>query len=140
MQEIYMQMAYQEAMKAFKKDEIPVGTVIVYKGKVLARAHNSRMKNNSVLGHAEITAILKAEKKLKDWRLDQCDLYVTLKPCGMCEKVIQEARIQNVYFLTEKPSNKKEYAQTKFEICNFNDSDLQNLYLQKLSDFFKKRR
>ena len=94
----YMEMAYNEAVKAFNKNEIPVGCVIVRDDKVIAKAHNLRGTNNLVTSHAEILAISKANKKLNSWRLDDCDIYVTLEPCAMCSGAIIQARIKNLYF------------------------------------------
>ena len=94
----YMKMAINEAVKAFNKNEIPVGCVIVKDNLVVAKAHNLREINNLVTSHAEILAITKANKKLKSWRLDDCDIYVTLEPCAMCSGAIIQARIKNLYF------------------------------------------
>ena len=98
MNEKYMNMAIKQAIKAFKKKEVPVGAVIVHNNKIIAKACNDRQNKHSVIGHAEIKAILKAAKKLRDWRLNECDLYVTLKPCAMCESIIKESRIKSVYY------------------------------------------
>lgn len=95
---------YKEALKAYKKGEIPVGALIVKKTKIIAKSHNNRQKHHVLLGHAEINCILKAEKKLKDWRLDECEMYVTLSPCNMCEVFIKESRIKKVYFLLKQPN------------------------------------
>lgn len=130
----YMDLALKEAKKAFKKDEIPVGAVIVYKDKVIAKAHNIRQKTHNVLGHAEIIAILKAARKLKDWRLNDCDLYVTLKPCSMCDAVINESRIRNVFFILNKPNTKKEYYKVKTTqtyVCDEYGSLLYNFFENK---------
>ena len=81
-------------------------------------------------------AIRKAEKKLKDWRLFDCDLYVTLKPCSMCETIIKQARIKNVYYLLEKLNSKKEYNKTNF----IKISENEQMYHNILQDFFKKKR
>ena len=94
----YMKMAINEAVKAFNKNEIPVGCVIVKDNLVVAKAHNLREINNLVTSHAEILAITKANKKLDSWRLDDCDIYVTLEPCAMCSGAIIQARIKNLYF------------------------------------------
>ena len=94
----YMKMAINEAVKAFDKNEIPVGCVIVKDNLVVAKAHNLREINNLVTSHAEILAITKANKKLNSWRLDDCDIYVTLEPCAMCSGAIIQARIKNLYF------------------------------------------
>ena len=94
----FMDLAYQEAIKAKDKDEVPVGAVIVKNGKVIAKAHNLKEKTNDPLGHAEILCIKKACKKISDWYLKDCELYVTLEPCVMCVGAIINARIKKVYF------------------------------------------
>ena len=93
-----MNVALKEARKAFDKNEVPVGCVIVKDNKIIARAHNQRHTKNSVLGHAEIIAIQKANKKLNTWILEGCTIYVTLEPCPMCAGAIINSRISNVYF------------------------------------------
>ena len=99
----YMRAALKEAKKAFDKEECPIGCVIVYEGKIIARAHNLRITKNSALCHAEIMAIDKACKKLGSWRLPDCDMYVTLEPCTMCSGAIIQARIRKVYFAAYEP-------------------------------------
>jgi Cytosine/adenosine deaminases len=94
----YMRMALQEAKKARDIDEVPVGAVIVKEGKVLARSHNEKETKKDVTKHAEIIAIQKASKKLDNWHLDGCVLYVTLEPCAMCAGAIMQARIKKVVF------------------------------------------
>lgn len=94
----YMELAYLEALKAYKKGEVPVGCVIVCNNKVIAKGYNKREKSNLAISHAEIEAINKANKKLKSWRLDECQLYVTLEPCPMCAGAIIQARIKEVYY------------------------------------------
>ncbi|MCL2177485.1 MAG: nucleoside deaminase [Firmicutes bacterium] len=94
----YMHEALKEAEKAAKKGEVPVGCVIVHRDKIIARAHNLKEKKRSATKHAEIIAIEKASKKLKSWRLLECDIYVTLEPCAMCAGAIINARIQNLYY------------------------------------------
>ena len=93
-----MKEALKEAHKAFILGEVPVGAVIVYNNKVIARGHNTREIKQSVLGHAEINAISKASKKIGSWRLEDCDIYVTLEPCSMCSGAIIQSRIKNLYF------------------------------------------
>lgn len=93
-----MKAAYKEAVKAYTEDEVPVGAVIVKDGKIVARAHNKKEKKNDCTSHAEIECIRKASKKLGDWYLKDCELYVTLEPCVMCCGVIVNARIKKVYF------------------------------------------
>lgn len=96
--EDYLNIAIKEAQKCFKEDEVPVGCIIVKNNKIIARAHNQREKFHDVSGHAEILAIRKANKKLNDWQLVDCDIYVTLEPCLMCAGAILQSRIQNIYF------------------------------------------
>lgn len=93
-----MKEALKEAKKAFNKGEIPVGAVIVKNNEIIARAHNTREKEQNPINHAEILAISKAAKKIKNWRLSDCDIYVTLEPCVMCAGAILNARIKNLYF------------------------------------------
>ena len=93
-----MELAYKEALKAYEKEEIPVGCVIVKDDQVIAKAYNLRETKNLVLAHAEMLAINKANKKLNSWRLDDCDIYITLEPCPMCLGAIIQARIKNLYF------------------------------------------
>ena len=94
----FMELAYKEAMRARDEDEVPIGAVIVKNGKVIARAHNIKEKTNDPMGHAEILCIKKACKKVGDWYLKDCELYVTLEPCVMCVGAIINARIKKVYF------------------------------------------
>ncbi len=79
-------------------DEVPIGAVIVKNGKIISTAYNSREKDQIATHHAEIKAIEKANKKLKSWRLDNCDMYVTLEPCPMCAGAIVNARIKNLFY------------------------------------------
>ncbi len=94
----WMQAAYHEALKAKDKNEVPVGAVILLNGKIIARAHNLRETKQSSICHAEILAIEKACRKLKTWRLENCDVYVTLEPCPMCAGALQQARVRTVYY------------------------------------------
>ena len=131
----FMDIAMKEAEKAAKKNEVPVGAVITLGDKIISKAHNLRIKTNSVIDHAEIKAILKAAKKLKDWRLSDCDLYVTLKPCSMCEKIINESRIKNVYYILDKSEKKREYNKT-----NYTQTFVRDDYKKLLQSFFKNKR
>lgn len=94
--EKYMKEAIKQAKRAAKLDEVPIGCVIVYEDKIIARGYNRRNTDKTTLGHAEITAIKKASRYLGDWRLEGCSLYVTLEPCQMCAGAIIQARIPNV--------------------------------------------
>ncbi len=102
----YMKIAIEEAKKAYEKGEIPVGAVIVRNNKIVAKAHNTIEKHNNVLEHAEMNAINKAIKKLKNWRLCDCDLYITLEPCRMCKGAIFQSRIRNVYYAANSNTDK----------------------------------
>ena len=96
----FINEAYKEALKAFREDEVPVGAVIVKDGKVIARAHNKKEKKNDCTSHAEIECIRKASRKIGDWYLKGCELYVTLEPCVMCCGALINARIEKVYYGT----------------------------------------
>ena len=99
--EDYMKEALKEAKKAFQKEEVPVGAIIVKDGKIIARAHNLKENKKQSTAHAEILAIEKASKKLKAWRLENCEMYVTLEPCSMCAGSLIQARIKKVYIGTD---------------------------------------
>lgn len=94
--EKYMQEALRQAKKAYALGEVPIGCVIVHEGKIIGRGYNRRNTDKNTLAHAEITAINKASKKIGDWRLEECTLYVTLEPCQMCAGAIVQARIPQV--------------------------------------------
>ncbi|MCI8759914.1 MAG: nucleoside deaminase [Clostridia bacterium] len=98
--EKYMKEAVKEARKATEKLEVPVGCVIVKEGKIIARGHNQKETKTDTTKHAEIIAIQKASKKLKTWRLLDCEMYVTLEPCSMCAGALIQARIKKVYIGT----------------------------------------
>lgn len=95
--EYFMKEALKEAQKAYDKLEVPVGVVIVKDNKIIARAYNQKEMKNSPIKHAEIIAIEKACKKLNNWRLNDCEMYVTLEPCPMCAGAIINSRIKKVY-------------------------------------------
>lgn len=98
--ENFMNEALKEAKKAYKKEEIPVGAVIVKNGKIISKAHNLKETKKRTTSHAEIIAINKANKKLKNWRLNDCEMYVTLEPCPMCAGAIILSRIKKIYIGT----------------------------------------
>lgn len=97
MVEYYMKEALKEAKKAYKKEEVPIGAIIVKDGRIIARAHNLRETKKQACAHAEILAIEKACKKLGAWRLEDCEMYITLEPCVMCAGAIINARIKKIY-------------------------------------------
>ncbi len=101
--EHYMRLALTQAGKALKLNEVPIGCVIVREDRVLARGYNRRKTDASSLSHAELNAIRKACKKLGDWRLEDCTMYVTLEPCQMCSGAIVQARIPRVVIGADNP-------------------------------------
>ena len=128
------------------KEEIPVGAVIVKDNKIISRAYNTRENDQIATHHAEILAIEKACKKLKSWRLDNCDIYVTLEPCPMCAGAIMNARIKNVFFAVADFENG---GHTRFNIFNNTLNHTANLtHLKEFEEenkqiiqkFFKERR
>ena len=98
--EKFMKEAIKQAQIAYAKEEIPVGAVIVKNGKIIARAYNKKVETNDSTKHAEIIAIQKASKKLGAWRLNDCEMYVTLEPCSMCAGALIQSRIKKVYIGT----------------------------------------
>lgn len=94
--EKYMKEAIRQAKKAAAIDEVPIGCVIVYQDKIISRGYNRRNIQGSTLAHAELLAIQKASRKLGDWRLEECTMYITLEPCPMCAGAIVQARIPRV--------------------------------------------
>lgn len=102
-EEKFMKEAIRQAKKAYALREVPIGCVIVYEGKIIARGYNRRNTDKNTTSHAEINAIRKASKKLGDWRLEDCTLYVTLEPCQMCAGAIVQARIDKVVIGSMNP-------------------------------------
>ena len=94
--EKYMREAIRQAKKAYALEEVPIGCVIVYQDKIIGRGYNRRTVDKNTLAHAELQAIRKASKKMDDWRLEDCTMYVTLEPCQMCSGAIVQARIKRV--------------------------------------------
>lgn len=142
----FMKQAYIQAQKAFMEDEVPVGCVIVKDGKIIARAHNKKEKKNSAIFHAEIECILKATKKLNNWNLKGCDMYISLEPCMMCAGAIVNSRIDNVYFGCKDPKGGALVSNIKLiDIKNINHyPNIEELYTEECSDilkeFFKNKR
>ena len=142
----YMELALNQAKKAYKKGDVPVGAVIVKDGKVISKAYNKKEKSKISVYHAEILAIKKACKKLKTWHLDNCELYVTLEPCLMCAGALIQSRISKVYFSTK---NKKfGYVASIDSILNQKNNHKVEIYeglckeksQKMLIDFFKNKR
>lgn len=136
-----MELAYKEAIKAFEADEIPVGAVLIKNGEIIATAHNMKEVKGCAIYHAEILAIMEATKKLDNWRLDGCDMYVTLEPCPMCASAIKQSRISNVYCgLSNSYLNNGKILKQIFESDNVNPSvNFHNdLYSEVIKDLMQK--
>lgn len=148
--EKYMREAIKQAKKAAAIGEVPIGCVIVRGGTILARGYNRRNIEGSTLAHAEIIAIKKASKKLQDWRLEDCELYVTLEPCPMCAGAIVQARIPKVVDLGCYEIPKAGCAGSILDLLqekrNFNhqvdkvNGVLQEQCSQMMQDFFRELR
>ena len=131
----------KNAEKAYKKGEIPVSAVILdQSGKVISSSFNNRQRKCNILGHAEINAILKAEKKLRDWRLDGYTMVVTLEPCNMCSVIIKECRLDKIYYFLPKKSDVDSWEINieKEQIKEY--KDYTEKFKQLLIDFFNNKR
>ena len=134
----YMNIAVNQAKIAKNKGNTPVGAIIVKNNKIISKAYNKKNSDNISIYHAEILCIIKACKKLKTWRLDDCEMYVTLEPCKMCISAIAESRIKKVYYILS--SNYKKVEKANFNNINsfvYNDD---YDYKKLLSSFFENRR
>ncbi len=145
--EKWMKEAIKQAKKAAQKDEVPIGCVIVKDDQIIARAYNKREMKQCSTAHAEILAIEKACKKLGSWRLEDCDLYVTLEPCPMCSGAIIQSRIRNVIFGAYDPKGGCMGSNMNInDVRGFNHyPDIEGGILQDecsrlLKDFFKAKR
>ena len=139
----YMNEALKEAKKALLLKEVPVGAVIVYNDKIIARAYNKRETLNRSTAHAEILAIEKASKKLESWRLEDCTLYITLEPCLMCSGAIIQSRIKKVIYGALDPRFGTHVSKINLFDVKFNHTvDIQGGILKDecsniIKDFFK---
>jgi len=142
MNEKYMNLALKEAKKAYKKDDVPVGCVIVKNNKIIAKAHNQKELKNDAIKHAEIIAISKACKKLKTWHLEDCVLYTTMEPCLMCTGAIVQSRINTIYYSITNPN----FGELENNVKKYNKKIIINKGLLKeqseqlLKQFFKEKR
>ncbi|MFW6318934.1 MAG: nucleoside deaminase [Bacillota bacterium] len=138
----YMALALEEARKAYKKKEVPIGAVIVKDDVVIARGHNLRESNQQVSHHAEMIAIENACHKLSSWRLDGCTMFITSEPCSMCSGAIIQSRISRVVYGTEDPKNGAHVSKVHLFDIPFNHIvDIQGHVMQDearklLKDFF----
>lgn len=131
----YVELLYKLTKKAYQNKEVPVGAIIIKNDKIISKGFNNRQKKHDVTGHAEIVCIKKAAKKLKDWRLNDCELYVSLEPCEMCKKIIEESRIKKVYFLTKSNYNNKQ-KNTFYSKIDYKNKEFETI----LNQFFKNKR
>ena len=122
MNEYYMKIALKQAKKALKHNEVPVGAIIVKDNKIISQAHNKREKTQDVTKHAEIIAISKACKKLKNWRLEGCTIYITMEPCMMCCGAIEQSRISKVVY----------------GVTNENFGNVRNIHIKNISQVCEK--
>ena len=102
-EEKFMKEAVRQAKKALALGEVPIGCVIVFNDKIIGRGYNRRITDKNTLSHAELNAIKKASKTLGDWRLDNCEMFITLEPCQMCSGAIVQSRIKKVYIGAMNP-------------------------------------
>ena len=120
-------------IKAKQEDEVPVGAILVKDNKIISKAYNKTNKTNDILSHAEINVIKKASKKLNNWRLDGCTLYVSLEPCTMCKEIIKKSRINNVIYFSKQNEYKTEN-DPEYQFIKNNDIS------EYLSSYFKEKR
>lgn len=146
MDEKYMKCALKEAKKAYLKNEVPVGAIIVKDDEIIAKAHNQKVSTKNIFGHAEILAIKKAANKIGDWRLNDCVMYVTLEPCPMCASAIQQSRIKKIYIGSpSKIENNKDIIISILQNLQFNHNvDVEYIYDDNcsniLTNFFNDKR
>jgi tRNA(adenine34) deaminase len=144
--EIFMRQALAEAEKSWKKGEIPVGAVLVREGKVFSRGHNESLSQSDPTAHAEVTALRKAGRKSKNYRLPDCDLYVTLEPCAMCLGAVVQARIRRLVYGAADPKAGAVRSMMRFPFARTNHRpELRGGILagecgQVLSGFFRAKR
>lgn len=140
----FMKEAFKEAKAAYKKDEVPVGCVIVRNEKIIARAHNFKEKKKDPTSHAEIECIRKACKKINKKYLEDSEMYVTLEPCLMCVGAIKEARLKKIYVGAKDPKGgrvvSRETVLTKKEIDKYSFGYMERDISKLLKSFFKNKR
>jgi tRNA(adenine34) deaminase len=143
----FMQLAINQAKQAIASNEVPVGAIVVKDNKVIGAGFNSVIRDHSVVAHAEINAIHAASQTINNYRLANCDLYVTLEPCHMCAKAIVDARIDNVYFAAFEPKTGSivsidNFFDKKFlnHKVNYVSGLMQDESATLLKDFFRARR
>lgn len=147
MESKYMDLAFKYAEMAFDQNEVPIGAIIVKNDEIISFGFNTKENDQKVTSHAELIAINSASEKLGNWRLEDCDLYVTLDPCPMCASAIKQARIKNVFSaLNNSDSNNSALIKNIFstDFVNPEVNFISNLSVDRskklLNEFFKKQR
>jgi len=147
MHQTFMRMALDEARQAFEEDEVPIGAIVTYEGRVIAAAHNQREQLHDPTAHAEMIAITQAAAARGDWRLERCQLYVTLEPCPMCAGAILQARLPELIYGAADP--KAGAVQTLYQLLadsrlnhrtNSTSGVLATESAELLTQFFRKQR
>ncbi len=136
----FMNLALKQALKAYKKQEVPIGAVIVKNGKIISKAYNKKENKKITTKHAEIIAIEKACKKLKTWHLDGCEIYTTMEPCLMCYGAIEQSRISKINYGLKNMNfgfKSKYNIESKLEIC---ECEISGKYIDCIKSFFKEKR
>lgn len=143
----YMNMAIEEAKVAFRENEVPVGCVIVKNSEILAKTHNMKEQLNSATKHAEILAIETASNKINNWRLDGCDVYITLEPCPMCASALKQARVSHIFCGLSNSDSKNYDIVLKILSADKNNASvpiINDLAVEKVNEimqcFFRNRR
>ena len=132
----------KEAAVASLEGEIPISAVIVKDNDILAISHNMKEKNKTSVAHAEIIALKQASEKLNNWRLDGCEIYISLEPCTMCASAIHKSRVDKIFYFVKRPDStfdhveKNSNKKTNIEYLDYGNGELQKI----LQDFFKNRR
>ncbi|MBR1417150.1 MAG: nucleoside deaminase [Bacilli bacterium] len=133
----YYKILYKLALKSYKRNEVPVGAIIIYNNKIIGKGYNNRQSKSNVCGHAEVNAIIDAEKHLNDWRLNDCIIITTLKPCNMCYEIIMASRINKIYYILNQEK-------TSYKSNSIIKLDENNEFVEKINNifnnFFKKIR
>ena len=143
----FMDEALKQAEKALKKQEVPIGAVVVKDGKIISTGYNCRERKQNAIKHAEIIAIEKASKKLKSWRLEDCEIYITLEPCPMCAGAILNARIKKAYYGAKEKTSDDDILKSIVKSTRLNHNceiiqleEYEKICSQMLTKFFKEKR
>lgn len=136
---IFLKKLIELSKMSFDMDEVPVGALIIFNNKIIGVGINDREHNNIISGHAEINAINNACKVVDDWRLDNCEMYVTLKPCMMCTGAIVDSRIKRVFYLCDRTNVCFDRC-SQIDFIKINDNYYEKKYINLLKKFFKNKR